>query len=473
MKIKIIFWLLIQTVSTSKITFRANENYGTNENDNFMISAINKIISESFLLKYWNINLIKIRNEEIDQIISRVASTANSRFTIRIEDCHSLKLNRVSNRKKFLVILILDRIESFLDFEKNLNTKTFSRHGFFLIVVLQINFENCNEIFNAFWVKKFFNVNILMRTIDFELQLVTFMPFSDTKCETPITKVINQFDVSRSKWNNTNYYLKKFKDLYRCKITHDTTLSSVIKTPNDGFRGKEIDIINVFGTILNFTTEHRALKNYGNIHRNGSGSGVLMNVFEGKVQMTSGSLQLERATLLSESSSFFSDPLILVIPPTMSYSSIQKLYKTFDVKVWVGIGLVFAIAGFIKTVILRKLKCLSNQKNFIEFVLAMFESFFGGSLTAHQLPRQSYSQVLFATFMLYSLVIRTIYVGILFNYLQNDLKHKEFQNVDEMIEEDFDFYVFESMYGRIVDFNFFNRYKRFEPFFENFKTEMN
>lgn len=326
---------------------------------------------------------------------------------------------------------------------------------FFSIVYLEANLKDCNKIFKIFWDKKFFNVNVLSDSIDSETNLVTFMPFSDEKCENPTTKVINHFDLTAKKWVNMNYFPNKFKDLHRCKIVHETTLPSVIKSPNGEFRGKEIDIINLFGKILNFSAEHRVLKSFGNISKNGSGSGVLKNLFERKVQLTSGSLQLDRTVLFSESSPFFSDPLLLVIPPASSFSSFEKLYKTFDGEVWAGIVLVFAVAVVFNKAISRKFKLFKNFKE--SFFVTMVYVFLGGSLQKSQIPNRSFTQIILTSFMLYSLVIRTAYVGILFKFLRNDLKQNDFDNVDQLIDEGFTFYAFESMYDRIVDFKFFNR----------------
>jgi hypothetical protein len=422
------------------------------EDNQVLSAAVESLISKFFLQKYSNLNVFKVNDFEVNQIATNFLRSSGNRFTVNIRNMGSKTMR--AERKKFLSLVLMDTVKAFKGFQKLLNT-TFSKSGFFLLVVLKSDSQDLDETFNVFWNKKFYNVNFLVGHRNSTALLVTFSPFSERKCEKPLTKTINSFDMTTRKWSNTEFFPNKFKNLHKCKIVHETTFPSVINKSDGSFRGKEVEIIDVLGEILNFTAEHRVIKSFGNISKNGSGSGVLKNLYDQKIQITSGSLQLERTILFSESSPFFSDPLLLIIPPPCSFSSLQKLYKAFSIEVWAGIILVLVVL-LILNQYFGKTTNWKSEKTHQNFVSNIFSTFIGGSLPNGSLPEKNSIRFVFACFLIYSLIIRTAYTGVLFKFLQSDLKHKEFKSVDE-IDDDYTFYAFESMYDRIVDFRFYNK----------------
>lgn len=452
MKAEIFFLLAFQTVSSF------NVNLDSEKVDNIS-DAINNLLTVFLVKTHSTINMVKMHDSEIDEVTLKILTNLNenSQKSIRIEDYLSLSLNQTSDRKKFLNFIVLDSVESFMKFEKSLNTSNFDSNGYFLIALLYASFQDCNQIFKAFWIKKFYNVDVLTTSNISKIELATFMPFSEGKCEKPTTEVINQFNMTARKWVNENFYPEKFKNLHGCKFKHEITQANTVKQSNGKIGGREIDMIDVIGKILNFTSDHKHLKLFGTLNPNGTASGILKHIYDGEITLGSGALQLERTKLLSAGTQIYSDPLILVIPPAASFSSIQKLYKPFDAKVWAGIFLVFVISMLLAMIILKRFKLLVKGMNVNHFIITKLNSFFGGSIPFNRLPNGNFMRIVLSSFMLYSLVIRTAYIGVLFNYLRVDMKQKEVANVDEMMENDFTFYAFESMYHRTVDFKFFNR----------------
>lgn len=73
---------------------------------------------------------------------------------------------------------------------------------------------------------------------------------------------------------------------------------------------------------------------------------------------------------------------------------------------------------------------------------------FGGSQT--KLPTRNFSRFLLMSFLLFCLVQRNVYQGSLYIFLQSDGRHKEVQSIDEMVENGFDFYMYES-YTDIIE----------------------
>lgn len=71
--------------------------------------------------------------------------------------------------------------------------------------------------------------------------------------------------------------------------------------------------------------------------------------------------------------------------------------------------------------------------------LNVFIDFIGGS--QHKLPRRNFAWFILMMFVMYSLVIRTLYQGSFFQLIQSGKRHKEVHTIDEMVANDFIFYV--------------------------------
>jgi hypothetical protein len=105
--------------------------------------------------------------------------------------------------------------------------------------------------------------------------------------------------------------------------------------------------------------------------------------------------------------------------------------------------LVFALTGFLVIFIVsRRSKIVQNfvyGRNVKDPTLNLFIGFIGGSQTV--LPGRNFARFLLMSFLMYLLVIRTLYQGSYFKLLQSENKHKSVQSIEEMIEKNFTFYV--------------------------------
>lgn len=415
--------------------------------------AIDSIISEFLVNIYEKFNIIKVNNRSVNMITENIVKRSCCRYSYRLEDYNSSALSKNISRKRFILIIILDSLKTLKEFSEHLNTTKISRNGFFLVVLINATSKDYREIFQIFWSKKFYNVGILEHATN-NLRLWTFMPFSDGACETVTPKLINVFDTTSKTWSSNVFFPKKFKNLHNCKLIHETTRNTVIEMPSGEFIGKEIVLLNEIGKTLNFTIEHIVAKLFGSGYK----SGCLKNVLDGKTHMTAGSLLLERVQMFTESLPFLSDPLAMIIPPGAPFSPMEKLLKTFDEIVWMSILFLFIFAILIVKLVPKKIKYFLIGRKNDHVILNMILVFLGGTLATIKLPNQNFTRCLMLVFSFYALTLRTAYVGILFQFLRSEIKHKELTLVDEMIENDFTFYAFESMFLRLSDFKFFNRF---------------
>lgn len=159
--------------------------------------AIDSLLSNIFTSTYSNINIVKIDDHNVNEIVSNILKQ-NNKFTCAIEDYQSQSLTKATKQKRFFVILIFDSSENFQKFDHLLSTKAFIRNGFYLIVLINGNASDVENIFHVWWKKKFYNVNILISDMQ-SVNMFALMPFTDGKCENPTSVLINQFNRSTPK----------------------------------------------------------------------------------------------------------------------------------------------------------------------------------------------------------------------------------------------------------------------------------
>lgn len=232
----------------------------------------------------------------------------------------------------------------------------------------------------------------------------------------------------------------------------------MVKKVEGEVRAAENEIVDTLEEILNFSQKTIYLESIGKVYGNGSSSGAMKELFANKIQALSASLQFDRTQVVTESLFIIIDPMVLIIPPGAPFSPFEILYLTFDDYVWASTVLVFVVKVLwvkLLSKIFKNALTDDAQRNFS--LLNTFNSFLGGSLLTEHLPNAYFSRLAFTSLMLYALIIRTAYTGVLFDYLSSDVTHREVTNVDEMIAKDFRFYAYDSLLTRLVDFNFYDR----------------
>jgi hypothetical protein len=202
---------------------------------------------------------------------------------------------------------------------------------------------------------------------------------------------------------------------------------------------------------LNFTIELTVMdeEKWGVLYSNGTATGAMAKVINKEVDLTIGKFTIteSRMKFMSATFSYYSSPLIVMVPRGKDVTPIERLMKPFQETVWVLVVLVFAVAflaiGFLK------IKGDEGQRDFVfgsrnrAPTLNLFVSFIGGSLV--RLPTRNFARTLLCIFLLYSLIVRNSYTGALFNFIKrSNVRRPPFDSIDAMVEENFTFYMVKS-----------------------------
>lgn len=165
-----------------------------------------------------------------------------------------------------------------------------------------------------------------------------------------------------------------------------------------------------------------------------------------------------RNKYLTQTDAYSFTPWILIIPQGSYYSSLEKLFGPFEFKVWLLMLFIFIVAFIIISIIqdtcrykIRHVLGLTSRTPHLNVLLVTV----GGPL--HALPTKSFCRCLLTIFILYNMILRNAYQGSLIQKMQSEDRKPPLASVAQMINENFVFYLRESLVEHIEHMSFKNR----------------
>lgn len=162
-----------------------------------------------------------------------------------------------------------------------------------------------------------------------------------------------------------------------------------------------------------------------------------MNFTIGKFALT-----YNRNQYMSSSLSYYSSPLVLVVPPGNSLPPIEKLLGPFEPIIWYLVVTVILISFLCIKIVTLSDKSIQHfvfGRNVESPYMNVFSIFFGISMK--KLPNRNFARTLFLLFTIYCFIVRNSYQGSLFRFLRTSFRGKEIEAIDDAVEKDFTFYM--------------------------------
>ena len=460
---RILFLLSLKEVSEGSI-----ESLKTREKSPLSV-AISNVCLDLFAQEFSNIRMVPSmtsdRRNETLELISDVVEQLDSQVKVTIEDISVVVTS--SSKRGSPMLVFINSFEGFMKMRPKLYFDNMRFRRYFLIVMVDGIIPEIEIVVQEFWSHWISNIIWMSGNVNGTIELHTFNPFDQSCGKNVQFKLLNTFDSLTRKWLSANFYVDKFKNLNRCPLrvaAQSTAFPSVfIETfeNKSSFSGIEIEIFERIAEQFNATCQFFAFDSVGSIYENGStSSGALPSVFKREHDAAIGtvSLQYDRVKVLTETKSFLSVPIVMIIPAAEVISAFNKLIRPLSGYVWLLLSLTFLV-GFVAILVLKMFS--RNYYNFVvgtgvsSPLLNMAIAFFGG--TQPRLPKRNFARFLLMNFLLFCLVIRCVFQGKLYNMLQMDLYEKEVSTIDDMLDHDMFFYVYETMAKRVQGFKFTDR----------------
>lgn len=384
------------------------------KSENLVLGAINSLLLEYFVNASAKVDLISygISDKLIDEMLR------NKPETISVQVSKGGRNFQWNNQLNISSIAVFDSAQNFKETVKNMkwlsNPRMRHKH---LVYAPGLSVSDIVEnIKNGFDIDQ---VGFLMNETKKSIELVASFMFTPQKCRSNQLVTINRFMRNTMKWENTNFYPRKYRNFHSCRL--NVALLAIDKQ-EEMFT---IPIAESFNhRIRYFFVETRmdTLKDteYDSIQYS--------QTFDGDNQWITSTVYL-------------TVPLRYLIPPGESYTIFEKMFLMFEYELWIAI-LITLLIGFITIQIIN---LTSNEVQDFVFgqgvrtpTINMLSIFLCGA--QHRAPGRNFSRFFLILFIVWSLIIRTCYQSTLFKFLQADLRKPTAKTVEELFEKGFKFF---------------------------------
>jgi uncharacterized membrane protein (GlpM family) len=413
-----------------------------------LCGVIEKEAQRSFLSCSSSINVISPKNTSKSQVFVTELSSKLSESTIvplRIETSDEIK--KIPNHRKSINVLVVETFTDFCEVYRKLSDEVFKFDGFFFIFLVKGEIPEVQEMFELLWQLQIYNANVMFEDKSGEVLVKTFMPFSIGKCGDTTPVLINKFKDGKFQ-NSDELFPKKFKNLHNCPIRAGVVTDNepfiIERFLPDGTRvitGRDIDLLMALSKSLNFGVEFSYIGKYS---PDENLVGPLSMMLNNKTDLSISNwwLKQKRVKFFDFTNPYGRDQVVFVVPPGKKFTALEKLIYPFTLASWFLILMVFLIGMLVIVVVKFQSK---TTRDFVfgtgieTPLLNLFAAFIGGA--QRKLPGRNFARFLLMMFLIYSLIIRTVYQASFYKLMQSNAKHREVQSLDEMIEKDFKFYI--------------------------------
>lgn len=429
-----------------------------------LANAVKAVIDEVYIEEAMTVNVISPSLEQgfplrdfLDQLLS---------FEIVFATIHQ-DLTAV---RRILNVIVVQTFKQFEEIFKNVNPNSFKYSGFFVVVFVEGKIPEIEDTFRIFWKLMIYNVVTLYESSEKRISLETFFPFSQNNCE-------NVHPVKICDFHDGNFTGKFFADkmsnLFNCPvrlaITNDSQPFIFVKHLPNGqlhLRGQNIDILNALAEALHFKQNFTYIGVEGKSYENGTQVGPLKHLQDDNADLVMGNywLRAHRLKYFDTTTSYTSEHLSFVIPSGQKLTAMETLVFPFQIHVWICILSCFAVGClviFMANTRTGTIRAFVIGHGVGHPNLNMFSAFIGN--VQKQVPKKNFARYLLTVFLLYSLVMRTLYQGSFYRILQSGMQKREVQSIQEMIDSNFTFFVYfsnldsfahtESVRDRVVSYS--------------------
>lgn len=345
---------------------------------------------------------------------------------------HTFKIKPLIGRRRRGTIFVISNFRQFQEIYKSFSPNLYRFNGFYIIAIVSDHFQEVELIFKLLWDISVYNVILISEGINSTVDVTTFIPFDKQNCNDTSPITINKFQDGRFTNGAKNLFIDKMKNLQKCYVrvaVSNTSTPAVIaqNIQNGSFltelSGRDINLINALAWKLNFRINYTFIGKEGYLYSNGTSKGPLKALLGLKADLSLSDwwLKENRLKFFDSSNSYISDSIIFVVPSGEELSALYKLIHPFTPTLWIFVSFCF-LFGVVTILVVKRQAKATQMFVFGAGVhnplLNLFIAFIGGYQPV--LPIRNFARFILMTFILYSLVIRTLYQGAYFQLLQTN-----------------------------------------------------
>lgn len=438
----VIFMALVASSESGRIKVVENMTSSLHE-------AVNLVFEEMFSREVITVNVIiaegsRPAQDFLDGLLS--TQSVPSDVVFRLDTSYDV----IAWRKKIFNLFPVQNMKQFYMIFGNVTPEKFRFNGFFVVVLIDGQTSDMEEIFEQFWQKMIYNVVIIFECDCGQVFIYTFLPFSSDRCNDVRPVEINSFKNSRFRYGLETLFDSNIENMFDCPVrvaiadNREPFIS--IKNASDGTKllvGQDIKLLTAVAESLNFKINITYIGRDGTFYGNGTSDGILEPLLDNTADIALGHswIKPSQMSFLGATNSFASEPQMLVIPPRKGWTPLQKLVIPFSTTVWMLI-LTIHFTSFVVILAVKR----SRHDAFVFGTkvrhpeMNVLIGLLGGTMTV--LPTRNFARFMLMAYLMYSLVIRSIYQGSFYHIAQTGGRLKEIQSIAQLIEENFKIYIY-------------------------------
>lgn len=282
-----------------------------------------------------------------------------------------------------------------------------------------------------------------------KIELITIEWFTPIVCNKMTFIVLNAYYKKSKKWNEELVIPEKFKNFYSCMLVlyADSNYLHTYFDLTGKPKGPMIDLFEAMGSRANFTYNYqKTVTRSDGTHDMIPKNNIVLNAnifFQIKPFIYSNFAP----TIEHFSTLFHEQKISFALTESQSYTSYEKLTRPFDLLTWIYLITTFICAFlsiFLLSFIPKKFQILVYGKNVVAPALNVVSIFFG--ISQPVLPFQNFPRIILVTFMVFCLVFRTAYQGVLFDMIASDIRKPLPKTIDDLYEMNYTINLCEDIY---------------------------
>lgn len=412
-----------------------------------LAEATKIVLEESFPSVINLISSRDVKNFDVSDFKNNLLSMSfiGSKFVIRQESAD--KISQLSGIQRRTAVLIIRSFAEFLDIYKRISSNLFMFNGNYLIVLVNGEISEIPDMFQLSWKLQIYNVVVMYELLDGVL-MKSFLPMNRRSCNDTNPIIVNNFN--NGSFASKNFFPDKMTNLFNCpvrivaKINDEPyVLAKRLTNGNFEFSGQNIRLVTALAKSLSFKVELTVVDREGYLFDNGSSDGLMKALMEGRVNLalSNSALRPNRMKFFDRTTTILNEKVIFVIPPGRDFTAFEKIIYPFSLSLWLGIIVCLLFGYFVIFILKHRSKMEQNfvfGTNVQTPYLNMFIGYIGGVQPV--LPRRNFARFLLMMFLMYTLVMRSLYEGLFYELLHSNKRHQEVQSLDELIEKKFQYY---------------------------------
>jgi Bacterial extracellular solute-binding proteins, family 3 len=417
---------LFKTFSVIFLTFLGCEAFEINSKSSLVCEALKRIPEQIKLPKSSTVDILTMENSsETFNCFKTIIIENDLAFTV-VNDSKASQLF-MNRRKKQFVVIAVDSLNSLRSTLRNMTADHYNHDGYYIVILTTNSTSNLDAMFHLLWQSFIYNVNILVQ-VNNSVKMFTFFPFNQFQCHDTKPREINEY--SKGKWQKKLFFPPKLRNFHKCQLKAScfqygpSAQKTFHENGTSSLSGSDVEILTAISKALNIDLVFKittVVGSWGQVWENGSAVGAFKQLMKQEIDICANFYFLTelRSKFIQFTQAYFSISMVVMIPRGAQLSAFQKLFRPFELPVWIFVAVFLFIACCAVIVIRcqsRKIQILFFDRNINAPMMEMLVILFGSS--QHVMPRKSFSRLLLMSFAIYCFVIRTIYTGSLYKFLQ-------------------------------------------------------